>query len=289
MSGLLVTGAGGMIARAVAGRCSADGVRTVGVSRTGTAVEGFARVERAALGDSIVGLLERERPAVVIHAANHAGPDEYAINVEGTGRWIDEARAAGVELQILLSSLSAQPDAPADYGRAKFELERRVAGDDAVILRLGLVVGPGGMFGKMVDTLRRARVAPLLDGGRGKVHVIGLPALTAVLGGMVADRGAGYRGETLHAQQPEPYSLRETLETIRDVYGFDVRLVPVPSAPVYVLVAALERLGLTLPISTTNIRGLRRSQFETFPSDFDRFGPSARTLAELVAEAAAAG
>ncbi len=287
MKTVLVTGAGGFIARAAARRLAADGFRVIGVSRAGTPVEGYARVARAALGDSLEPLLAEEPVHAVVHAAVHTGENEYRINVEGARRWLAETRDRGNPLQVFLSTLSAKPDALSAYGRSKYDLEKPFREAGGVALRLGVVVGNGGMFAKMRDALAGPPVVPLLDGGRSRVHVLGVDTLAAILSRLAAGDGDGFRGETLHAQEPTSYTLREVMESIRRHYGFRCRFLPVPSLPVLWAVSLVERIpGLRLPVSSSNLKGLRQSRFERFPSDFPRFGLPEQGLEALVARAA---
>ncbi len=288
MRTVLVTGAGGFIARAAARRLAAGGCRVIGVSHSGAAGPEYARTVRAGLGDSLNGLLEGERLDAVIHAAVHAGEDEYRVNVEGTRRWLAETSERGAPLQVFLSTLSARPDALSAYGRSKYALEDPFVAAGGAVLRLGVVVGNGGMFGKMVESLRRAPVVPLLDGGRGRIHVLGIDFLALLLARIVTEDGGGFRGRVLHVQQPEPHSLSEVLEAIRRHYGFSCRFVSVPLGPVELAVGILERIpGVRLPVSGTNLRGLRQSRNETFPSDFPELGFPVESLDQLVARAAA--
>ena len=91
---------------------------------SGEAVPGFDRVCKCCLGDALAPILAAERFDAVVHAALDTGPNAYTVNVAGTQRWMEEAAAAGIGLQILLSTLSATPDARSDYGQAKYDLER---------------------------------------------------------------------------------------------------------------------------------------------------------------------
>ena len=228
MTHVLITGAHGFIARHLAPTLSAAGMAVTGTSRSATAPRGFERVHACRLGDSLADILRAERPDVVIHAALASGPDAYAANVEGTRRWLREASAAGVRLQVFLSSLSALPDAPSDYGRAKFDGEQDFVAADAVVLRMGVVIGPGGMFERLVSSSRRFPAIPLLDGGRQWVYVLGIDFLCAALTDCIAADHQELCGRTWNLQQPKPYTLRQIVESINRAYGFRRVLVPIP-------------------------------------------------------------
>ena len=230
MTRVLITGASGFIARHLAPTLAEAGIAVAGTSRSATVPLGFERVYACKLGDSLADVLRDERPDAIIHAALDPDPHGYALNVTGTGRWIEEAAAAGVGLQIFLSSLSAVPDAPSDYGRAKFDLEREFRAIDGVVYRMGVVVGPGGMFERLVASTQRFPVVPLLDGGQQLIYVLGIDFLCAALRECLALDGAGLRGRAWNMQQPEPYTLRQVVEAINQSYGFRRLFVPIPSA-----------------------------------------------------------
>src|SRR6266511_4375276 len=72
---------------------------------------------------------------------------------------------------------SARPDAISAYGRTKFLAEQELLSLDGlriIILRPGLVVGPGGhgLFGRLVSSVMKLPLVPLPDGGRGLIQPI---------------------------------------------------------------------------------------------------------------------
>jgi len=284
---VLVTGANGFIARHLAHTLSKEGWRVTGLSRRGEALPGFHAVHRAALGDSLAEVLAAGPFDALVHTANASGADEYRLNVDGTGRWLEEARAAGISLQIFLSSLSASAAAQADYGRAKYTLEQRVVALNEVVFALGVVVGNGGMFARMRRSLQ-GPVAPLLDGGRARLHVLGIDFLCDAIRDCIGARGEGLRGRVWRIHQPRSYSLREVLETIRRVHGLRCLLLPVPSLPILWLLTLSEKLSIGLPVTTTNIRGLRQSRYDAFASDFAHFGYPEQKLEALIERAGTA-
>ena len=208
MTTVLVTGASGFIARHLGETLQRESMWTVGTSRSGAPLPGYDRIYKASLGDSLQPLFETERVDAVVHTALDPGPQSYSINVEGTTRWLEEASAGGVSLQILLSSLSASGDALADYGRAKYTLEQRFLAAGHVVFRMAIVVGDGGMFERLVDSARRYPVVPLLDGGQQIVYVLGIDFLCNVLADCIRSGGEGLRsrGGTSNSQPPSRWA-----------------------------------------------------------------------------------
>ena len=289
MTTVLITGAHGFIARSLAPVLRDAGMRVTGTSRQGLPVPGFDAVYPASLGDALGPILAAEHIDAVVHAALDTGPDAYRVNVDGTTRWLDEAAECGVPLQILLSTLSAAPDALSDYGRGKYTLEQRFIERDQVIFRMAIVVGDGGMFARLRESSRRFPVVPLLDGGRQPVYVLGIDFLCNVIRDCIAANGEGLRGRGWNLQQPTAYRLRDVIAAINRGYGYRRLLLPVPVRPILALLQLVEKLPAPrLPITSTNVKGLTQAAAQDPSSDFAQFGYPEEPLAALVDRAAQA-
>jgi NADH dehydrogenase len=288
MTQVLITGASGFIARNLAAALQSAGVETIGVSRRGQPVVGFARVYQARLGDSLQPVLAAERIAAAVHCALDTGADSYTTNVAGTTHWLEEAAAGGAGLQIFLSSLSAGPDALSDYGRAKYVLEQACLSAGGVVYRLGVVVGDGGMFGRIVESSRRSRIVPLLDNGAQLIYVLGIGFLCNVLRDCIMSDGEGLRRRAWNIQQPRPYTLRQVVEVINRHYGYRRLLLSIPAPPILGALLLLEKLplGRRLPISSNNVKGLIQQGRVQIPSDFACFGYPEESLDALIAAVA---
>lgn len=286
---ILITGSSGFIAGHLAAILNQESCRVVGVDKAPVQVPGLDKVYEASLLDSLEHVFSSEHIDVVIHCANHWGDDEFEINVRGTTRWLEEAKAHGASLQVFLSSLSAKSDAIADYGRAKYHLENPFISNQGVVFRLGLVVGNGGMFDRIKQSMKKSPFVPLIDNGRQNVHVLGVTTLSYIIKDCVLTNGEGLRGRVWQIHQPQSYTLRDVMEGIREQFGYSCHFVPLPSLPILWAVSLVEKLRvIKLPISSTNLKGLRQSQNENFPSDFSHFGYPEQNLQQLISNAAEA-
>ncbi len=284
MSTVLITGAGGFIARHLARTLAGAGMTVLGASHSAAALPGCAQVFPASLGETLLPALASQPVDAIVHTALATGPDAYRLNVEGTGRWLEEGRAAGVRLQILLSTLSAEADALSDYGRAKWALEQRFAGEDEVAFRLGVVVGNGGMYARIRRSATRLPVTPLLDGGQQLLYVVGIDALCAVLYDVILSNGDGLRGRSWNLVQPRPVTLRALVEAIQRQAGRRSLLIAAPTKPVELGLRLLESVPmLRLPVSSSNVRGLRQQGQRQVTADWTRFGQPEQPLEMLIA------
>ncbi len=179
---VFVTGASGLIGQAAARQLLAEGHEVVGLTRSRSQAN---RLQRQGI-EAVVGDLTHQHRLseplrgcqAVIHLAGSA-PDELdeaqtlRLDYEGTKLLLESIPRGHLERFVFTSSvevmgdhqgewvteaLDAQPSTP--HGVAKLRTEKLLLDAHALwrlpvaILRLGLVYGPGGFFGRMVDRLQ---------------------------------------------------------------------------------------------------------------------------------------
>lgn len=287
MKTVLITGGRGFIARNIAAELKKEGIKTIAVSRTPDPIEGFEAVYPGRLGVPLAEVFDVERVDVIIHCSNHVGRDDLSINVKGTIIWAEQAKENNVGLQIFLSSISAKRDSISSYGQSKYLIERWFLVNTQIVFRLGLVIGNGGIFGKMVDVIRRYPVVPLIDNGRLRTYITGIDFLCKVIKDVLCDGAESLKGRIWHMQQPEPVTLRKVMEAIRIHFGYSCLFLPIPSLLLLPALLFIEKLPfLKLDISSNNVRGLRQNAREEFSSDFAKFGYPTRSLNDMVKYAA---
>ncbi len=189
-------------------------------------------------------------------------PDADAINRAGAQRVLAAARAHGTRV-VFLSTLSAHPAAESHYGRSKLELEGLFDPARDTVLRLGLVLGHGGLFGSMVEVLHAARVVPLPDGGRQPIQTLWMGDLCAAVANVV-DRGlAG----SYDVAAPAVHTMRGLYESVLRGLGVRRTLIGVPLPLVTLGVSVLEALHVPFSIHRENVLGLKQLRaFDTAPS-----------------------
>jgi len=286
MTTVLITGANGLIGRSAAARCREAGMRTAGIVFPMEHPPEFDIVYPGALQTPLEAVFEKEDVEAVIHGANHIGKNEFVINTEGTKLWAGQAAAHGITRQILLSSISAQPEAVSPYGQAKLALEQWFHVRGYISIRLGLVIGRGGLFGRLTGMVERYPVLPLPDGGRTWVYPTGLDSLAALLcravRGDIEQPGQG----AWRFYQPEPVYMRDVIQEISTCLGTKCRIFNMPIGLLLFASRILEHIPLLKTgVSSNNILGLKQNNRNDFETDFPRFGYSAEALGDLVRKA----
>jgi nucleoside-diphosphate-sugar epimerase len=273
MPRVLVTGASGLVGRALLERLAESGgheLRAAVRSDIGSPVAGaeYCRVAGLEPGADWSGALARcdtvVHAAARVHVMREAAADPLAefrrVNVAGTEALARQAVAAGVRRFVFVSSvkvngeqtlpgrpfLPSDPARPVDpYGISKLEAETAIrsilepAGVEWVIVRPTLVYGPGvrANFLAMMQWLER-RIPLPLAAIRNRRSLTALDNLTSLLE-RCASHPAAAR-QVFFSGDGEDLSTPDLLRRIGRAMGRPARLIPVPPQA---LVATASLLG----------------------------------------------
>ncbi|NDD62619.1 MAG: NAD-dependent epimerase/dehydratase family protein [Acidobacteria bacterium] len=255
---VLILGASGFIGSHLARYAASMGHEIIALSRSGR-VEGFYGNSGVwELGNRITLPGDRRVDCAIHLAHDFDGQRGADHTIEATIRAVTELRDAGTGRQLYFSSYSAGPHAASIYGRAKFTLEKSLDGfDDVVIVRPGLVIGNGGLFGRLERLIRLLPLIPLPGGGEGLVPTIGIERLCE----LTLDLASGHleSGE-FNLFEPRLTNLRELVLSAATRLGKKPILVPFPSNAALVALTVLESLRLPLPVNVDNLRGFIANQ-----------------------------
>ncbi|MET0578983.1 MAG: NAD-dependent epimerase/dehydratase family protein [Ilumatobacteraceae bacterium] len=219
---VLVTGASGLLGRAVAAELLADGHEVRCFQRRPSGVAGADDLLGSVTDPDAVASAVRGQDAIVHLAAKVSltgDPAEFdRVNVGGTRNVVEAARSDGIDRFVHVSSpsvahagasitgddaLAADPRrARGDYARTKAEAELLVLAADAddfrvVAVRPHLVWGPGDtqLVERVVERARRGRL-PLLDSGAALIDTTyvdnAASAIAAALARVDAVHGRSY-------------------------------------------------------------------------------------------------
>jgi nucleoside-diphosphate-sugar epimerase len=237
-----VTGAAGYVGSCIATALASAGWTVVPMGRHEGQV-GFSLEE----GVAPRALAERNVTALV-HCAYDFSARGWErireINVQGTRRLFESARAQGVRDFVYISSTAAFDGCRSLYGRAKLESESIAASFGAFVVRPGLVCGrePGGMVGTLVKLLRRSPVVPLIGSGRTPMHTVHEDDLGALVVRLLGEPDDALRGVPITAANEVPLEFRDMLAAFASREGRHVLFAPVPWPVVWLGVKTLETL-----------------------------------------------
>ncbi len=180
-----------------------------------------------------------------------------AVNVDGTRKLLQAARAAGVDKIVCLSSISAYDGCRSLYGRAKLEIEKIALDSGARVVRPGLVYGsePAGMFGKLVAQVRRSSVLPVFGGGSQVQFLVHNEDLAAFIEKSIAGQ-IETAPRVLTAAHDRPWPFRQLLSEIARGLGKKIKFVPLPWRLFWAGLKTAEAGGLRLSFRSDSLVSL---------------------------------
>ena len=179
------------------------------------------------------------------------------VNVDGTRKLLQAARAAGIGRIVCLSSISAYDGCRSLYGKAKLEIEKIALDHGALVLRPGLVYGnaPAGMFGKLVAQIRKSSVIPLVGGGSQIQFLVHQEDLAAFIEKVIAGK-MEMAPRVLTAAHERAWPFRELLSEIARGLNKKVKFVPVPWRLLWAGLKTAEACGLRLNFRSDSLVSL---------------------------------
>ena len=180
-----------------------------------------------------------------------------AVNVDGTRKLFQAARAAGVGRIVCLSSISAYDGCRSLYGRTKLEIEKIALDGGALVIRPGLVYGsePAGMFGKLVAQVRQSSVLPVFGGGMQVQYLVHHEDLAAFIEKFTAGK-IEMAPRILTAAHDRPWPFRQLLLEIARGLDKKVRFIPLPWRLVWAGLKTAEACGLRLNFRSDSLVSL---------------------------------
>ena len=250
----LITGANGYLGSELRNHLTNSGWRVVAAARQPRAPGDVA----FSLGQELPPETFRGVRALV-HCAYDFGPTSWKeihrLNVLGTQHLIAQARQAGVEMIVTISSISAYRECRSLYGRAKLLMEESTLAAGGVALRPGLIHGGGngGMFGRLAAQVARGRPIPLLVGSPCTQYLTPVEDLALLVEAVLAGR-IPPPTESWIVAHPRAWPLRSLLQAMAG--GRRLKFIPVPWPFVWLGLRAAEMAGLRLAFKSDSVRGL---------------------------------
>ncbi|NKL36945.1 sugar nucleotide-binding protein [Rhizobium leguminosarum bv. viciae] len=206
-----------------------------------------------------------EGAAAVVHLAHSwaTGPEtaeENNINISGTVKLAEAAKAAGVPRFVFASSTSSRQEALNVYGRTKFRIEQQLAASSAApivrIARIGLVYGGPrtAMYGLMAKLSALSPLLPMIGLGR-HVQPIHLDEVAAGLLALATDESQP--PQTFVLAQEKPISFAAWLRILRRSQGKgNLHFIPIPVAAALLACRMTKLVPLIPTVDPERVLGL---------------------------------
>jgi nucleoside-diphosphate-sugar epimerase len=269
----LITGANGFIAKNTARALKEAGCFIIGTSRNPVPVSNYDEIVYGVLGEPLKDVFENHKLDAVIHCAFDKGDTDNISNAEGTYIWAEQAEKSNVALQIFMSSLSADEAAFAPYGQKKFEVEQWFLRHNHVVFRPGLVIGNGGLFGRIITTVKKSPVIPLIDYGKTLTYFTDVDTLSEIIRDTVLGKNKVTGSRIWNLQQEAPVYFGDVLKEIAKHYNMTRLFIPVPHIIISFILRLTEKMTfLKHGINVNNLKGMRQHGQREYKSDLASLG-----------------
>jgi nucleoside-diphosphate-sugar epimerase len=280
---VLITGANGFIAKNTARILKEAGCFIVGTSRNPVSISHYDEVIRGILGKPLKGVFENHSLDAVVHCAFDKGDTDNYNNAEGTRIWAEQAEKNNVGLQIFMSSLSADERSFSPYGQKKYEVEQWFLKHNHVVFRPGLVIGNGGLFGRIVTTVKKSPVIPLIDNGKTLTYFTDIDTLSEIIRDTIFNKNKVARSKVWNLQQKDPVYFGDVLREIAKHYDMTRMFIPVPHIIISFILRLSEKMTfLKFGINVNNLKGMRQHSLKKYSSDLLFLGYPEDSIEKLI-------
>ena len=283
-----VVGATGFVGRSVVARLSEAGHRVLAVSRDGRRIGSWPNTVETRAADVETGtgipaaLAGADAVVHLVAIPREARGRTFAnVNVRGTQRVVDAARASGIRRFVHLSALGVADDPKLDYLYSKWLGEQvvRESGLDWVVLRPSLLFGPGdGFFSVVRTTLKWWSPGIVAVPGRGDARFQPLAVDDLALAVERAVAGETHVGSVIELGGPRYWSYREIVDEVMRVTGMRRLTLPMPIPLLSALTVVTDRVLPVFPVSHDQIASLARPNFTTLDAFEQAFGVRPRPM-----------
>ena len=186
----------------------------------------------------------------------------FEANITGSKALFDYSHSRNIRV-IFLSSCSAHPNAKSFYGKSKHQLEGYLNDNDTII-RPGFVIGDGGIYKRLEQSLRTLKFAPLFWGGQQPLQIIHLENLVQGIVNACLQKKVG----AYNLVHPTVYPLQEFYRQIFIKLKITPKFIRLPGNLTLLALKVAEILKIPLPFTSENLLGLKYLQ--VFESDCEK-------------------
>ena len=279
---ILITGAGGLISNGTAAylKRKEKDIEITGISPVEGKIDNFDHILCNRFGEHLS--LPDKKFDLIVHCAFDKDDKSNEVNTRGTKEWAQDAEKAGIKKHIFLSSISSQSEFLSSYGESKKELEKWFLDRGQIVFRLGLVIANGGMFGRLLSSIKNSPIIPLISGGKFLVFPTDPETIYDLVFRILSGESPGRKKEPLNLHFYRGVTLSKLLLDLSRHIGRKVVFLPVPYSLVYPAVKIASMIKLPgLDINTGNLKGLKWNSRLSLRSDLKALGYQEKPLEEM--------
>ncbi len=201
-------------------------------------------------------------------------------NVQGSEKLFRQAREAGVEKIVFVSSCAAFENCKSMYGRGKLLVEKFVLEmGGGIVVRPGFVYGDPtrGMYGTFTKMVRLPFL-PVFDGGNQRMAMVHIEDLVAGIVELTQQK----QSCVFTLAHPELISLKEILNKIAQDSGRKVKFLSVPGSFGIGALKAIEALGIGVGFRSDSLVSLLHTNPDLDFQNTEKLGVHFRSFLDKV-------
>lgn len=216
---------------------------------------------------------------VFIHAGyikQTNGIDAFQLNKQSSTQFLDTLKNKNVKQKIFLSSLSADHNALSVYGKQKAAIEDLFLAENGTVIRAGLVLGDGGLFGAMREYLKINNKIPLFGTGEQPLQTVYIDDLVKAIDIIISKN---LKGKFIIAtEESVPYI--EFYRALASTVNVTPRFMKIPYWFAEFGIAVSKFMGRRLPVTKDNLLGLKQMKKMDSSGDLKKLGIKLRGYKE---------
>ena len=280
---IIITGAGGLISNGIAAYLKRKDktIEITGISPDRNRIDNFDHVIVNKFGETLS--IPDKKIDLIIHCAFDKDDKSNELNTSGTIEWAEDAEKAGIKKHIFLSSISSQSEFLSPYGKSKKRLEKWFLEKNYFVFRLGLVIANGGMFGRLISSIRNSPVIPLISSGKFLIFPTDPETIYDHVYNILLDKFTQHQGKIWNLQYKNGTSLRDILAILKKRTGRRSVFIPIPYYIIYPIVKVVSLLKIPgLDIDTGNLKGLKWNSRLSLRSDLADLDYEEKPITEII-------
>ena len=183
------------------------------------------------------------------------------INFEGTKKLVDLCDVLAIPM-IYLSSFSAHEQAVSHYGTSKIQCEKLFNLSKHAVLKIGFIIGKGGILGEMINRINTSKFFPLV-GENKPLQSVYIDDLCIVLKEIIENTISGL----FYVAHEKVVTMRRFYEDLAFKLDKKITFIPIPVNLLFLGCKFFETVGVQLPVSSESVLGLKKMRsFKTLKS-----------------------